>query len=175
MLRSFRECQLLALSGHAELHCKCPLLGVKRTCHFALHLSACDPKRTCHTSVPPWFGTWLLRLQSLRQNAISDWAAASGVGSTRSGWLASWWNSWAAADRTKTGARRMKINNAGHDSRLKPGAALQRPRSLIGTPGMPLDLACRWCRRLNEAHSGIPRAAAMRCAKAPHGLRGHSC
>ena len=126
-------------------------------------------------SVPPWFGTWLLRLQSLRQNAISDWAAASGVGSTRSGWLASWWNSWAAADRTKTGARRMKINNAGHDSRLKPGAALQRPRSLIGTPGMPLDLACRWCRRLNEAHSGIPRAAAMRCAKAPHGLRGHSC
>ena len=31
----------------------------------------------------------------------------------------------------------MKINNAGHDSRLKPGAALQRPRSLIGTPGMP--------------------------------------
>src|SRR5262249_46979753 len=25
----------LAHSGHAELHCKCPLLGVKRTWHFA--------------------------------------------------------------------------------------------------------------------------------------------
>ena len=31
----------LALSGHAELHCTCPLLGVKRTLHFALHMSAC--------------------------------------------------------------------------------------------------------------------------------------
>ena len=29
-----------------ELHCKCPLLGVKRTCRFALHMSAFDPKRT---------------------------------------------------------------------------------------------------------------------------------
>ena len=31
-------------------HCKCPLLqsllGVKRTCRFALHMSAFDPKRT---------------------------------------------------------------------------------------------------------------------------------
>ena len=25
------------------------LLGVKRTCHFALHMSASDPKRTCLT------------------------------------------------------------------------------------------------------------------------------
>jgi len=24
-------CPLLALSGHARMHCKCPLLGVKRT------------------------------------------------------------------------------------------------------------------------------------------------
>ena len=30
----------------AELHCTCPLLGVKRTCLFALHMSAYDPKRT---------------------------------------------------------------------------------------------------------------------------------
>src|SRR5262249_38508442 len=35
-----------ALSGHARVHCKCPLLGVKRTCLFALHMSAYDPKRT---------------------------------------------------------------------------------------------------------------------------------
>ena len=41
-------CPLLALSGHAELHCTCPLLGVKRTCRFALQMSAYDPKRTCH-------------------------------------------------------------------------------------------------------------------------------
>jgi hypothetical protein len=29
--------------------CTCPLLGVKRTCLFALHMSAFDPKRTSHT------------------------------------------------------------------------------------------------------------------------------
>ena len=28
------------------MHCICPLLGVKRTCLFALHMSANDPKRT---------------------------------------------------------------------------------------------------------------------------------
>ena len=41
------SCPLLALSGHPELHCTCPLSGVKRTCRFALHMSAYDPKRTC--------------------------------------------------------------------------------------------------------------------------------
>jgi hypothetical protein len=40
------ECPLLALSGHAELHCTCPLSGAKRTCRFALQMSAYDPKRT---------------------------------------------------------------------------------------------------------------------------------
>ena len=34
------ECPLLALSGHRRVHCICPLLGAKRTCHFALHMSA---------------------------------------------------------------------------------------------------------------------------------------
>src|SRR5260221_8246932 len=37
---------LLAQSGHAELHCTCPLSGVKRTCLFTLQMSANDPKRT---------------------------------------------------------------------------------------------------------------------------------
>ena len=32
--------------GTKSVHCECPLLGVKRTCHFALHMSAYDPKRT---------------------------------------------------------------------------------------------------------------------------------
>ena len=45
----FRECPLLALSGHAELHCTCPLLGVKRTCAEHHAMSAFDPKRTCHS------------------------------------------------------------------------------------------------------------------------------
>ena len=40
------KCPLLALSGHPELHCTCPLLGVKRTLVCALHMSAFDPKRT---------------------------------------------------------------------------------------------------------------------------------
>ena len=40
------RCPLLALSGHSFLHRACPLLGVKRTCLFALHMSAFDPKRT---------------------------------------------------------------------------------------------------------------------------------
>ena len=40
-------CPLLALSGHGVLHCTSPLSGVMRTCAFALHMSAYDPKRTC--------------------------------------------------------------------------------------------------------------------------------
>jgi hypothetical protein len=40
------DCPLLALSGHLFLHRACPLLGVKRTYLFALHVSAYDPKRT---------------------------------------------------------------------------------------------------------------------------------
>ena len=38
-------CPLLAQSGHRLMHRTCPLLGVKRTCRFALHMSAYDPKR----------------------------------------------------------------------------------------------------------------------------------
>ena len=41
------SCPLLALSGHRLVRCTCPLLGVKRTWRFALHMSAYDPKRTC--------------------------------------------------------------------------------------------------------------------------------
>jgi len=41
-----QRCPLLAHSGHGLLHRTCPLLGVKRTCPFALHMSANDPKRT---------------------------------------------------------------------------------------------------------------------------------
>ncbi len=37
---------LLAQSGHTELRCTCPLLGVKRTYLFALQMFAYDPKRT---------------------------------------------------------------------------------------------------------------------------------
>ena len=32
------SCPLLALSGHRLVRCKCPLLGAKRTCGFALHI-----------------------------------------------------------------------------------------------------------------------------------------
>jgi hypothetical protein len=39
-------CPLLALSGHANSSEQCPLSGVKRTCLFALRMSAFDPKRT---------------------------------------------------------------------------------------------------------------------------------
>ena len=38
--------QLLAQSGHPSLHRTCPLSGAKRTCLFALQMSAYDPKRT---------------------------------------------------------------------------------------------------------------------------------
>ena len=37
------------LSGNAAARegcCECPLSGVKQTCHFALQMSAFDPKRT---------------------------------------------------------------------------------------------------------------------------------
>ena len=40
-------CPLLAQSGHRLVRCTCPLLGIKRTCHFALQMSAFDPKRVC--------------------------------------------------------------------------------------------------------------------------------
>ena len=40
------RCPLLAQSGHGLVHRTCPLLGVKRTCRFALQMSAYDPKRT---------------------------------------------------------------------------------------------------------------------------------
>jgi hypothetical protein len=35
----------MAHSGHSELRSQCLLLGVKRTCLFALQMSAFDPKR----------------------------------------------------------------------------------------------------------------------------------
>src|SRR5262249_22803048 len=44
--RKRSECLLLAQSGHALVHCKCLLSRVKRTCPFALQMSAYDPKRT---------------------------------------------------------------------------------------------------------------------------------
>jgi hypothetical protein len=47
------ECLLLAQSGHNLVHCKCPLSGVKRTCRFALQMSAFDPKRSSFTSPSP--------------------------------------------------------------------------------------------------------------------------
>ena len=163
-------CPLLAQSEHLLLHRTCLLSGVKRTCHFALHLSACDPKRNRH--VPPWFGTWLLRLQSLRQNVISDWAAASGVGSARS--------VVACLLVTRLGLTALKQRKANESkqrrSRLpaKPGAALQRPRSLIGTPGMPWTSHVGGAADLTRPIRAY-RTLDMRCAKAPHGLRSHIC
>jgi hypothetical protein len=44
--REAHQCPLLAQSRHRWLQRTCPLLGVKRTCLFALHMSAFDPKRT---------------------------------------------------------------------------------------------------------------------------------
>src|SRR5690348_9197069 len=47
------RCPLLAKSGHALVHCKCLLSGVKRTWRFALQTSAYDPKRT--STAKQWF------------------------------------------------------------------------------------------------------------------------
>ena len=41
-----RSRPLLALSGHSNDTSECPLLGVKQTSRFPLHMSAFDPKRT---------------------------------------------------------------------------------------------------------------------------------
>jgi hypothetical protein len=40
---------LLAQSGHQLLHCTCPLSGVKRTCPFALQMSAFDAVDGAHS------------------------------------------------------------------------------------------------------------------------------
>ena len=45
---------LLAQSGHAELHCTCPLLGVKRTSQRHRKMSAYDPKQTLPIALPYW-------------------------------------------------------------------------------------------------------------------------
>ena len=55
------RCPLLALSRHTELHRTCPLSGVKRTCLFALHMSAFDPKRTLAAHFEPPFGLIIWR------------------------------------------------------------------------------------------------------------------
>jgi hypothetical protein len=39
-------CPLMGQSGHPELHCACPLLGVKRTSPELVAISAFDPRRT---------------------------------------------------------------------------------------------------------------------------------
>ena len=46
----FAAVSLLALSGHALVHCECLLSGVKQTCGPHHAMSAFDPKRTLHKS-----------------------------------------------------------------------------------------------------------------------------
>src|SRR5262249_40877085 len=48
------ECPLLAQSRHPEKTQSMSLLGVKRTCRFALHMSAFDPKRTLGVFALPY-------------------------------------------------------------------------------------------------------------------------
>ena len=47
------QCPLLALRGHSRARDQCPLSGVKRTCLFALQMSANDPKRTFAVYLTP--------------------------------------------------------------------------------------------------------------------------
>ena len=64
---------LLAQSGHCELHCKCLLSGVKRTCRFALQMSASDPKRTSAEARPTASGV----LDLSRYDALSGASGAA--------------------------------------------------------------------------------------------------
>src|SRR5262245_30786787 len=65
---------LLAQSGHPQLHRTCPLSGVKRTCLFALQMSAFDPKRT-------WRGHWNLRkIEHRREPPEGDMRRRGGSG-----------------------------------------------------------------------------------------------
>src|SRR5262249_34307250 len=50
-------CPFLAQSGHPLVHCTCLLSGVKRTCRFAVQMSAFDPKRT-----------WVARIVAMQLN-----------------------------------------------------------------------------------------------------------
>ena len=43
----------------------CPLSGVKRTCRFALHMSAFDPKRTSVAPFPVLFWAGMMRCPDL--------------------------------------------------------------------------------------------------------------
>src|SRR5262245_23840915 len=46
---------LSAQSGHARVHCKSPLSGVKRTCLFALHMSAFDAVDGASSAASKWY------------------------------------------------------------------------------------------------------------------------
>jgi len=48
------ECPLLAHSGHPQLHCTCPLSGVKRTSTSAVELAHCMPALSQDQAAPPW-------------------------------------------------------------------------------------------------------------------------
>src|SRR5215831_9307132 len=72
----------MAQSGHALVHCTCPLSGVKRTCPFALQMSAFDPKRTSPFHTPD-FGDTIYGLQlrghNMRRRAFIRLLAGSAV------------------------------------------------------------------------------------------------
>src|SRR5262249_49899657 len=84
---------LLAQSGHRPLHCTRPLLRVKRTSRFALHVSAFDPKRTWHRS---WT---LIQYQGLARTVIAAtcdtafWCAAVHIVCSRKPRLVAWTSS----------------------------------------------------------------------------------
>ena len=52
------SCPLLAQSGHELVQRTCPLSGVKRTCPFAAHMSAFDPKRIFNS-----LGMWTIPMR----------------------------------------------------------------------------------------------------------------
>src|SRR5262245_51168557 len=65
------RCPLLAQSGHCSLQRTCLLLGVKRTCRFALQMSAFDPKRTSASPCPNPLFFWILQ-----HHYIGEWRVA---------------------------------------------------------------------------------------------------
>src|SRR5262245_5873570 len=65
-----QQCPLLAQSRHALVHCTCLLLGVKRTCLFAMQMSAFDPKRTPRSYSVSSIGLVGSVVPSLKQNRL---------------------------------------------------------------------------------------------------------
>ena len=158
------QCPLLALSGHAELRCTCPLLGVKRTWRFALHMSAFDPKRTLGSQTAVVSNRCI---RCRRPEALgADMRRREFI--TLLGGAAAAWPVTARAQQAER-MRRIGVlmNTAADDEKVRPGSRRFKKtcKNWVGAVGQNVQIDTRWGENnadLIEIRGGISRARAGR-------------